>query len=402
MSHLRIIQNDTSTPVVLQPVLSDLDLLHAITIDLIGEQDSVALYGKIVDAAIAIAGAQFGTMQIHRLDEDKGEGLELLISRGLKPEDEAVWKWVHPGMHSSCTAALKTWKREIIEDFEQWPNIAGTPDLEAFRRAGIRSAQTTPLLSSSGTLLGMISTHWSEPHVPSERDLRMLDILARQAADLLERTIREEALKQTVAELQDAQELQDLLTGELNHRVKNLFAMVYAVTSQTLKGSSDQLRVQTLQQRLLALSSAHTILLNSSWQSALIGDVINASVQGAGMSGRIRISGPDVLIGSKASLNVALIIHELTTNALKHGSLSTGMGLVDATWRLEDTPDGVMLRLTWRESKGPEVVPPTGKGFGSRLISGGLGGSSGVITAFNSTGLVCEISSPLAELQGAE
>lgn len=230
----------------------------------------------------------------------------------------------------------------------------------------------------------------------------MLDILARQASDLLERTIREESLRKTVDVLQEAQELHQLLTAELNHRVKNLFAMVTAITSQTLKGSGDQGRVQTLQQRLLALSSAHDILLQSSWQSAQLGDVVTAAVQGAGVSGRVKIDGPNTTIGSKASLNVALIIHELTTNALKHGSLSVGMGMVDVSWRIDTCSDGEILRLTWRESKGPEVVAPTGKGFGSRLISAGLGGSSGVVTAFNRTGLVCEISAPLRELQGAE
>lgn len=95
-------------------------------------------------------------------------------------------------------------QRAIIPDFEEWDEIAGTDDLLAFRRAGIRSAQTTPLLSRSGSLLGMISTHWSEPHQPSDRDLRLLDILARQAADLLERAIADEALRERQQQLERA------------------------------------------------------------------------------------------------------------------------------------------------------------------------------------------------------
>jgi GAF domain-containing protein len=73
--------------------------------------------------------------------------------------------------------------------------MAGSPDLLAFRRAGIRSAQMTPMLSRGGKLLGMISTHWNEPHQPPDRDLRLPDILARQAADLLERAVGDEALR---------------------------------------------------------------------------------------------------------------------------------------------------------------------------------------------------------------
>lgn len=409
MTNLRVVSTDW--PVTRSSgEASDIELLHAISVDLIAEQDRFALYGKIVDAAISITQSQFGTMQLLRKSEDgSGNGLHLLTSRGLTPQDEAVWKWVPPGALSSCTQALKSGRRAIIEDFETWADIAGTPDLMAFRRAGIRAAQTTPLISRDGSLLGMISTHWSKPHQPSDRDLRLLDILARQAADLLDRTIAEEALRErereleaSVAALRETQELQKLLAGELGHRVKNLFAMVTAITSHTLRGSSDQARVQTLQQRLMTLSSAHDILLQSNWKAALLGDVVATAANGAGVAGRIRIEGPDVEIGSKAALNVALLVHELTTNALKHGSLSVGGGSVDLNWRVDGKGTDQTLRITWRETKGPVVVKPERNGFGSRLISAGLSGPGGVVVAYNSTGLMCEISAQLSELQGAE
>ena len=88
-----------------------------------------------------------------------------------------------PAAYSSCTLAPKFGLRAIVPDFEEWDGISGTPDLQALRDAGIRSAQTTPLLSRSGQLLGMISTHWSKPHQHLERDLRMLDIVARHPAE---------------------------------------------------------------------------------------------------------------------------------------------------------------------------------------------------------------------------
>jgi len=178
--------------------LSDIDLLHRISVALINEQDRFELYGKIVEAAVAITGSQFGTMQLLcPADDPSGHGgeLQLLAHRGLPPEAVGFWQWVSPQAFSSCTLALKFGQRAIVPDFEEWDDIAGTPDLAAFRSAGIRSAQTTPLLSRSGKLLGMISNHWSEPHEPSDRDLRMLDIVARQAADILDRTIAEETLR---------------------------------------------------------------------------------------------------------------------------------------------------------------------------------------------------------------
>jgi PAS domain S-box-containing protein len=188
---------------ILRPVFGssgdDIDLIHSISVELIGERDRAELYGKIVDAAVSIMRSQFGTMQrLCPKGDPSGHGgeLELLFSRGLSSEDAKCWRWVRPAAHTSCTAALKSGQRSIIPDFEEWDEIAGTDDLLAFRRAGIRSAQTTPLVSRSGALLGMISTHWSKPHHPSARDLRLLDILARQAADVLERSITEEALRE--------------------------------------------------------------------------------------------------------------------------------------------------------------------------------------------------------------
>ncbi|MCS4249580.1 ATP-binding protein [Pseudomonas sp. BIGb0164] len=205
-----------------ETALSDIEFLHRISLDLIGEQDLEALYGKIVDAAVSITGSQFGTMQLlcpEGHPSGHGGQLQLLCSRGLPPEAVGFWQWVSPMAYSSCTMALQLGQRAIIPDFEEWPDIAGTDDLQAFRNTGIRSAQTTPLLSRDGRLLGMISTHWSTPHQPSERDLRLLDILARQAADLLERTIADEALRDAQAELR-------ALNETLEQRVAERTAML--------------------------------------------------------------------------------------------------------------------------------------------------------------------------------
>ena len=212
----RVASRDSET------ALSDIEFLHRISLDLIGEQDLEALYGKIVDAAVSITGSQFGTMQLlcpQGHPSGHGGELQLLCSRGLPPEAVGFWQWVSPFAYSSCTMALQLGQRAIIPDFEEWADIAGTDDLIAFRRAGIRSAQTTPLRSRDGRLLGMISTHWSTPHQPSDRDLRLLDILARQAADLLERTIADESLREAQAELR-------ALNETLEQRVAERTAML--------------------------------------------------------------------------------------------------------------------------------------------------------------------------------
>nr|WP_263262083.1 hypothetical protein [Pseudomonas sp. RIT-PI-S] len=119
--------------------ISDIELLHNISIALIGEHDREALYGKIVDAAVAITGSQFGTMQLlcpKGHSSGHGGELQLLCSRGLPPEAVTFWQWVSPTAYSSCTMALKFGRRAVIPDFERWPDIAGSEDLLAFRRAG--------------------------------------------------------------------------------------------------------------------------------------------------------------------------------------------------------------------------------------------------------------------------
>ena len=134
---------------------SDIELLHSISVALIGEQDRVELYSKIVDAAVTITGSQFGTMQLLCPEGDpSGHGgeLQLLASRGLPQEAIGYWQWVSPQALSSCTQALKLGDRAVIADFEHWDEIAGTEDLAAFRKTGIRSAQTTPLRSRDGVL----------------------------------------------------------------------------------------------------------------------------------------------------------------------------------------------------------------------------------------------------------
>jgi two-component system NtrC family sensor kinase len=107
---------------------------------------------------------------------------------------------------------LRAGARVVVPDTETCDFMAGTPDLEAYRRSGIRAVQATPLISRSGRLLGVLSTHWRQPHEPTERDLGLFDVLARQAADLIERAQSEAALQQanTGLELRVAERTQEL------------------------------------------------------------------------------------------------------------------------------------------------------------------------------------------------
>jgi PAS domain S-box-containing protein len=168
--------------------------LQRISTLLIGEGSSGTLYDRVLDAAIDLMSADMGSMQVFHPERDE---LRLLAQRGFHTQSAAYWERVRLDAASTCGMALSAGCRVVVQDTEACEAMAGTADLDAYRRSGIRAVQSTPLLARSGRLLGMISTHWRQPHRPTERDLQPLDVLARQAADLIERNEVEKALRES-------------------------------------------------------------------------------------------------------------------------------------------------------------------------------------------------------------
>lgn len=388
----------TAQPLIPTDAPDDIELLHGISVALIGEHDSRALYGRIVEAAVSIMRSQFGTMQLLSPAGDpsgKAGHLNLLAHRGLDADALTFWEWVSPTALSSCTQALKQGGRAIIADFEKWPDIAGTEDLLAFRRSGIRSAQTTPLITREGQLLGMISTHWSHPHQPSERDLRLMDILARQAADLLERTIAEEALRAREQALRESEATQKLLTSELSHRVKNMLASVQAIATQTQRHSRtpDEF-VASFGGRIRSMAGVHAQLSMNEWNATRLLDIVNEQMKlGAVDETRVAISGPEVHLAAETVPKMAMMMHELGTNSIKYGALSTTKGSVTITWKVT----GDTLRLAWVERGGPAVQAPVKRGFGTSLIQQSATGAGGeAAMSIEAAGIRWDISFPIA------
>lgn len=174
--------------------LADTRQLQQVSSRLIQEDDMNALYGQILDAAKAVMHSDMASLQM--LDPVRNE-LKLLAHKGFDPASAVFWEWVSPTSGSSCGGALHKAAREIVRDVELCDYVQGTEDLDFFRLSGIRGVQSTPLLSRSGHLVGMISTHWKKPHEPGERELQLLDVIARQAADLLERRKAQESLRES-------------------------------------------------------------------------------------------------------------------------------------------------------------------------------------------------------------
>ena len=175
--------------------LAATSLLQSLSVELAHEADVEALYEKILDVAKTIMRSDFASMQQYYPHLGARGELKLLGFRGFNPEAAKFWTWVRADSSCTCGVALATRQRVVAPDVEKAPYMVGTSDLASYLQAGIRAVQSTPLLARHGGLVGMISTHWKEVHEPTERDLRLLDILARLAADLIERKTQDEELR---------------------------------------------------------------------------------------------------------------------------------------------------------------------------------------------------------------
>jgi PAS domain S-box-containing protein len=177
-----------------------------------------------------------------------------------------------------------------------------------------------------------------------------------------------------VTERKQAEERQKLLLEELNHRVRNTLAIIQAIAAQTLREAPEPAAFNAaFSARLAALARAHSLLTRELWQGAALGEIVASALAPFGGDGpeAIRIEGPPVVIKPNAALTLSLVLHELATNAAKHGALTSPHGQVSVAWRRTDEQAGQppCVELVWGERGGPSVAPPTKQGFGSRLIA---------------------------------
>lgn len=172
-----------------------------------------------------------------------------------------------------------------------------------------------------------------------------------------------------VTERKRAEERQNLLTRELHHRTQNLFAVIQAVTNRSLVGNAamDEARQQLLG-RLQALSRAYLAVGDAAGGEGVpLAKIVGREL--AGFGERFEVEGSDISLPPTAAQNFSLIVHELVTNASKHGALSVPDGKVSIRWGLARTGGHSVLTFVWRERHGPAVTTPTRKGFGHVILS---------------------------------
>ena len=170
-----------------------------------------------------------------------------------------------------------------------------------------------------------------------------------------------------ISEKKQAQARQELLTREIQHRTKNLFAVVLAVVSRSFAGKYTVKDAETaVVSRLRSLGQTHVMLIDKEWQGADLAEIVRTEMSPYGS--RVQIEGPSLMLTAKAAQNFALALHELATNAAKYGALSNTTGRVHIAWSKHASDGSKHFIFRWQEQGGPPVWAPTEKGFGSAVL----------------------------------
>lgn len=201
-----------------------------------------------------------------------------------------------------------------------------------------------------------------------------------------------------VTEKRRAQDRERLLSREVDHRAKNLLAVVHSIVQLSNAENVKEYR-QAVSSRIQSLARTHSLLADSRWEGSGLMRLVKEELAPFMRSGRISVDGPDVHLKPSATQDIALVLHELATNAAKYGALSAASGALSVVWQHVDNADGHYLLLTWRESGGPPVSPPVRHGFGSTLVEATLQGQlkGSAIFHWNTEGLCVELTIPVAE-----
>ena len=301
--------------------------------------------------------------------------------------------WNAPGMadvagvhhfrdYGSFIDDLKQGRPVLVSDVTCDPRTEA--NAEALQALNIRSLLNVPV-REHGTFVAVLFVHASHLRIWHGEELIFVLNIADRVRAAIERV--------------KAEERQRLLNQELSHRLKNILAMVQAIASQTLRTAPDLETAQhSLSARMVALGKAHDLLLKGRQEAADIRDLIEGALAMHDQAQAFQLSGPSLQVGSRAALSLALMLHELSTNAAKYGALSCPEGKVTIDWGTVTGAEHPQVWLKWREQGGPPVSPPSRRGFGSRLIERGLAGQIGgrVALDYHPEGLICTLEAPLA------
>jgi two-component sensor histidine kinase len=228
--------------------------------------------------------------------------------------------------------------------------------------------------------------------VRPDGDVRWCVGTAAATADNNGRVVRVSGVTVDITERKRAEERQNLLAREVDHRAKNALALAQSIVRLT-RADEVKAYVSAVEGRINALARVHTILSLSSWQGAELSKLIDEELAPYSLGGQIRLTGPEVQLVPATAQTLALALHELFTNSAKYGALSTRSGHLMIGWQVEDEH----LSLTWDESGGPLVRTPKSRGFGTRSLLASVETQLGGQAQFDwrPEGLLCRLEVPL-------
>ncbi len=208
------------------------------------------------------------------------------------------------------------------------------------------------------------------------------------------RVVRVSGVTVDITERKQAEQRQNLLAREVDHRAKNALALAQSIVRLT-RGENVKAYIQAVEGRISALARVHTILSLSSWQGAEIGRLVDEELTPYSTGDQIAFRGAEIQLQPATAQTLALALHELVTNSAKYGALSTLPGRLSITWEVR----GDMLQMVWEEKDGPLVKKPASRGFGTSSVIASIESQLGGHAEFDwrSEGLICRLSVPLMQ-----
>ena len=306
---------------------------------------------KFFDDAVATVAEILDVDLVKILELVPGDA-ELLLRAGVGWQPGRVGtSHESTGRASQAGYALAAGRPVIVEDLASETRFTGS---QLLCDHGIVSGVSTPIAGHDGRSYGVLGAHTTERRKFNDYDVSFLVAVANVVAGAIAR--RQLDLRQ------------ELMIRELRHRSGNLFSQLLALFSQTAKNSKNVAELVTkYEARVLALASAHRLITEGGWKSTSLNELLNTLL--APYLDRTSFQGPNVFLEPDPTFGLSMALHELVTNASKHGSLSNPGGRVDLTWSVSRTQRGLTLILDWKERQGPAPKRYRRPGFGARLIN---------------------------------